>query len=378
MSAIGTKRTSLVAPHMSAFEPKRTSADWSSLFKDIGIRHYNTLFSIRGAYAAEAIYRICRERCGGVTRRCLCTTLSRPSACWSANAAVISGFEPEHCRNAGGVKGRRICRGPKRLVGNPLCRWGNCTPCSPCSRTVALNPDVIFAGSAPALVATHNATKTIPVVMNTFVDPIALGVVKNLAKPGGNVTGIFTAGGTDALTGKRLSLLKQVVPNLSRVGVMIASGDATDAIMLRLLPAATSALGLTYRVFEVGSSTKLDSAFTEAASDGLQGLFISQNPYFFSRRVEVAALAARARLPAIYSFREHVEAGGLMSYGSSLTEAYRQAARLMAKVLKGANPAEIPVEQADRFELVVNNKTARTLGLKISEAFLMNADEVID
>ena len=243
---------------------------------------------------------------------------------------------------------------------------------------VALNPDVIFAGSAPALVATHNATKTIPVIMNTFVDPIALGMVKNLAKPGGNVTGIFTAGGTDALTGKRLSLLKQVVPNLSRVGVMIASGDATDAIMLRLLPAATSALGLTYRVFEVGSSTKLDSAFTEAARDGLQGLFISQNPYFFSRRVEVAAFAARARLPAIYSFREHVEAGGLMSYGSSLTEAYRQAARLMAKVLKGANPAEIPVEQADRFELVVNNKTARTLGLKISEAFLMNADEVID
>jgi putative ABC transport system substrate-binding protein len=159
---------------------------------------------------------------------------------------------------------------------------------------------------------------------------------------------------------------------------MIASGDATDAIMLPLLPAATSALGLSYRVFEVGHSTKLDSAFTEAARDGLQGLFINQNPYFFSRRVEVAALAAHARLPAIYGFREHAEVGGLMSYGSNLAEAYRQAARLMAKVLKGANPAEIPVEQADRFELVVNNKTARMLGLKISEAFLVNADEVIE
>jgi putative ABC transport system substrate-binding protein len=107
-------------------------------------------------------------------------------------------------------------------------------------------------------------------------------------------------------------------------------------------------------------------------------LFINQNPYFFSRRVEVAALAAHARLPAIYGFREHAEVGGLMSYGSNLAEAYRQAARLMAKVLKGANPAEIPVEQADRFELVVNNKTARMLGLKISEAFLVNADEVIE
>ena len=243
---------------------------------------------------------------------------------------------------------------------------------------VALNPDVIFAGSAPALIATANATKTIPVVMNTFVDPIALGVVKDLAKPGGNVTGILTGGGTDALTGKRLSLLKQVVPSLSRVGVMIASGDATDAIMLPVLPAATSALGLTYRVFEVGESTKLDSAFMEAVRDGLQGLFINQNPYFFSRRVEVAALAARARLPAIYGFREHAEVGGLMSYGSNLAEAYRQGARLIAKILKGTNPAEIPVEQADRFELVVNNKTARTLGLKISEAFLVNADEVIE
>jgi putative ABC transport system substrate-binding protein len=243
---------------------------------------------------------------------------------------------------------------------------------------VALNPDVIFTGSAPAIVAIYNATKTIPVVMNTFVDPVALGVVKNLAKPGGNVTGIFAAGGADALTGKRLSLLKQVVPNLSRVGVMTAPGDSTDAIMLRLLPASTSALGLTYRVFEIGNSTKLDNVFTEAARDGLQGLFISQNPYFFTRRVEVATLAARVRLPAIYSFREHVEAGGLMSYGSSLTEAYRQAARLTAKILKGAIPAEIPVEQADRFELVVNNKTARTLGLKISESFLVNADEVIE
>ena len=279
------------------FDPKRTSADWSSLFKDIGIRHYNTLFSIRGAYAAEAIYRICRERCGGVTRRCLCTTLSRPSACWSANTAVISGFEPEHCRNAAGLRDAGFVEGQSvwleiRYADGEIARR------SLAAELVALNPDVIFAGSAPALVATHNATKTIPVVMNTFVDPIALGVVKNLAKPGGNVTGIFTAGGTDALTGKRLSLLNNGAQLVTRRSDDCV-GDATDAIMLRLLPAATSALGLTYRVFEVGSSTKLDSAFTEAASDGLQGLFISQNPYFFSRRVEVAALAARARLPAI-------------------------------------------------------------------------------
>jgi putative ABC transport system substrate-binding protein len=203
-------------------------------------------------------------------------------------------------------------------------------------------------------------------------------LVKSLAKPQSNVTGIFTTGGSDALTGKRLSLLKEVVPSVSRIGVMIAADDATEANVLRQLSSATGSLGLTYRTFEVGTSADLESAFAEAARDGLQALFISQNPFFFSRRVEVAAFAARAQLPVIYGFREHTEVGGLMSYGSSLSQSYRQAGRLVAKILKGAKPADLPFEQADKFELVVNNRTAKTLGLKIPDAFLRYADEVIE
>jgi putative ABC transport system substrate-binding protein len=243
---------------------------------------------------------------------------------------------------------------------------------------VARKPDLIIAGSASGILAAHAATRTIPIVMVTIQDPVALGVVKSIARPGGNVTGIWMFGGADALIGKRIDLLKEVVPALSRIGVLVSSGDPSDEIILKLLPAATRALGVTHKVFDVRTNAELDTAFAQAASDGLQGLFINQNPFFFARRAEVAALAARARLPAIYGFREFAEAGGLMSYGSSLPAAYTQVARLVVKILKGAKPAELPVEQASKFELVVNNKTAKALGLKIPEAFLVRADEVIE
>ena len=243
---------------------------------------------------------------------------------------------------------------------------------------VARKPDLIVAPSTPATLAAHGATQTIPVVMMTLLDPVALGVVKSIARPGGNVTGVLSFGGNDALIGKRIGLLKEVVPTLSRMGVMVASGDPSDEIVLRLLPAATHALGVTTKVFDVRTDAELETAFAQAARDGLQGLFINQNPFFLFRRTEVAALAARARLPAIYGFREHAEAGGLMSYGSSLPGAWRQVARLVDKILKGAKPAELPVEQADKYELVVNNRTAKALGLKIPESFLVRADEVIE
>ena len=243
---------------------------------------------------------------------------------------------------------------------------------------VARKPDLIIAGSASGILAAHGATRTIPIVMVAIPDPVALGVVKSIAQPGGNVTGIWMFGGQDALIGKRIGLLKEVVPTLSRIGVMVASGDPSDEIVLRLLPEATRALGVTYKVFDVRTDAGLDAAFAQAAGDSLQGLFINQNPFFFARRAKVASLAANARLPAIYGFREFAEAGGLISYGSSLPSAYRQVARLVVKILKGAKPAELPVEQAAKFELVVNNRTAKALGLKIPESFLLRADEVIE
>jgi putative ABC transport system substrate-binding protein len=242
----------------------------------------------------------------------------------------------------------------------------------------ALKPDLIVAGSAPSIMAAAGATRTIPVIMVTVPDPVALGVVKSIARPGGNVTGIWMFGGTDALVGKRIGLLKEIVPELSRMGVIVAADDPTKNVVLNLMPAATRALGVTHKVFEVRTTAELEAAIGQASRDNLQALFLNQDPFFMSRRTEVAALAARARLPAIYGYREHVEAGGLMSYGSSLSGAYTQVARLVAKILKGAKPADLPVEQADKFELVVNNKTAKALGLKIPESFLLRADEVIE
>jgi putative ABC transport system substrate-binding protein len=173
-------------------------------------------------------------------------------------------------------------------------------------------------------------------------------------------------------------LLKEIVPGLSRIGVLVSSGDPSDEIALKLLPAAARALGVSIKIFDVRTDAELEAAVAQAASDRVQGLFVNQNPFFFSRRVKVAALAANARLPAIYGYRECAEVGGLLSYGSSLPAAYRQVARLVDRILKGAKPADLPIEQADKFELVVNNKTAKVLGLKISEAFLLRADEVIE
>jgi putative tryptophan/tyrosine transport system substrate-binding protein len=242
---------------------------------------------------------------------------------------------------------------------------------------VALKPAVIIAGSPPGIVAAQRATQTIPLIMFTTQDPVALGLVQSIARPGGNVTGLSMFG-ENALVGKRLELLKEVVPALERVGVMVNPGDPGDVTVLTLLPTAARSLGVTLKNYEARSTSDLDTAVSRALADGMQALFVNQNPFFLNRRAEVAALATRARLPAIYGYREFADAGGMMSYGSSLPAAYRQAARLVDKILKGADPAELPVEQAAKFELVVNLKTAKALGLKIPESFLLRADEVIE
>ena len=193
---------------------------------------------------------------------------------------------------------------------------------------VAHKPDLIIAGSAAGILAAQGATRTIPIVMFSVLDPVALGVVKSIARPAGNVTGIWMFGGDDALVGKRIELLKEIVPALSRIGIMISSGDPSDEIVLRLLPAATRALGVTYKLFDVRTTAELEAAFAQAASEGMQAVFINQNPFMFSRRAEIARLAARARLPAIYGYREHADVGGLISYGSSLVHRFHETGHL--------------------------------------------------
>jgi putative tryptophan/tyrosine transport system substrate-binding protein len=242
---------------------------------------------------------------------------------------------------------------------------------------VALKPAVIRAGSSAALVAAHNATQTIPLVGATLEDPIALGLVKSIPRPDTNVTGTWLAG-DDALVSKRLGLLKDVVPGVSRVAAMVNPGDASDTPLLRLLPATAHALGLELLVIEARAASELPVAFANVAPNGVQALFISSGPLFLSHREEIVAMAARVRLPAIYGWREFPETGGLVSYGPSLPDLYRQSATMIDKILKGASPADLPVEFPTRFELVVNLKTAKALGLKVSEPFLLLADEVIE
>jgi putative ABC transport system substrate-binding protein len=242
---------------------------------------------------------------------------------------------------------------------------------------VNLKPAVIVVGSPAAVREVHKATRTIPIVMNVSADPMALGLAVSMARPGGNVTGSWSEG-DEALIGKRLELLKHASPGISRIGVMVNPDDAGDARPLDALPAAARALGLTVRVLEVRTAAEFEPAFAAAAREGLEGLHVSQTPLFNSRRAEVTALAARARLPAIYGFREFAVAGGLISYATSLPDMYRSFASQVDKILKGANPGDLPIERPTKFELVVNLKTAKTMGLTIPEPFLLLADELIE
>ena len=242
---------------------------------------------------------------------------------------------------------------------------------------VALKPAVIAVGSPAAVLETHKATRTIPIVGVTSDDPTAVGLAASLARPGGNVTG-FWAEGDEALIGKQLDLLKHAVPGISRVGIMINPDDAADARSLKALPAAARALGLAVRVLDVRAAAEFEPAFAAAVRGELQGLHVSQSPLFYANRTQVTAIAARAGLPAVYGFREFAAAGGLISYAANLPDIWRRIAGLVDKILTGASPGDLPIERPTQFDLVVNLKTAKSMGLTIPEPFLLLADEVIE
>ena len=242
---------------------------------------------------------------------------------------------------------------------------------------VALSPAVILGGSKSSFISLRDATRTIPIVMLTADDPVAAGLVNSIAHPGGNVTGNWIFG-ADGLVGKRLDFLKLVVPDLSRVGVLLNPDDPTDVVTAKGMATAASALGLSYQVLEFHEASDFKVVSAQIEHSDLQGLLVGQGPTFNTRRAEIAAMVQRLRLPAVYGFREFVEAGGLMSYGPDLPDVYRQSARLIDKILKGVSPAELPVEIPTRYELIINLKTAKALGLTISDSFQLLADEVIE
>ncbi|HSE91094.1 MAG TPA: ABC transporter substrate-binding protein [Candidatus Binatia bacterium] len=238
-----------------------------------------------------------------------------------------------------------------------------------------LNVDLILATSIPAALAAKNATKTIPVVFLGSGDPVTLGLVDSLARPGGNITGITSI--AEVLAGKRLEILKETLPKLSRVAVFWDPKAPESVQQWKESQQSARELGLQLHSMEIGSADKLESAFhdaTKARSVAVAGTHAS---LFTTNRKRIVDLAAKNRLPAIYSREDFVDSGGLMSYGADRTEPYTRAALMIDKILKGAKPSDLPVEQPTKFELVINLKTAKALGLTIPPIVMMRAERVV-
>jgi len=241
---------------------------------------------------------------------------------------------------------------------------------------VRLRPDVILsAWSTPSALATKKATSTIPIVFAGVGDAVGVGVVASLARPGGNVTGSTFI--TEETIGKQLELLKAVAPRIARVGVVVNPSNPVYGPILRASEAPGRALGLQLRVVNVQGADDFESALRAATQERVTGLVVLRDPVVITNQSRLLTLAAASRLPAMYGMREFVNSGGLMSFGPNLDEMYNRAAHLVDKILKGAKPANLPVEQITKFELVINLKTANALGLTIPPSVLARADEVI-
>jgi putative ABC transport system substrate-binding protein len=226
-----------------------------------------------------------------------------------------------------------------------------------------------------AVQAAKQATKTIPIVMPNASDPVETGLVASLSRPGGNTTGLSLI--SSQLSGKRLELLKEVVPRLSRVAVLSNPTNVGVRVQMGETEVAARALGVRLQSLEVHGSDDFETAFQAATRSRAGALITLDDALLFTHRTRVVKLAAKGRLPAVYGFREFVEAGGLMSYGANVSDMYRRAATYVDKILKGRTAADLPVEQPMKFEFVINLKTAKQIGLEIPQWTLMKADRVI-
>ncbi|HET6367635.1 MAG TPA: ABC transporter substrate-binding protein [Pseudomonadales bacterium] len=240
---------------------------------------------------------------------------------------------------------------------------------------VRLKVDIIVADVTPAIRSAMRGTSTVPIVMAIAADPVGSGLVSSLARPGGNVTGLSLM--LPEISAKRLQLLKEVLPKISRVAVLWHPDIPWHTPMLKAIDSALPPLGLQALPIPVRSPDEFEGAFSTMTKGHVGALFVGDNPVYLIHRDRLLALAAKHRLPTLFGHREFVPAGGLMSYGPSLADLFRRAAGYVDKIRKGAKPADLPVDQADKFELVINLRTAKTLGLTIPPSVLGRADEVI-
>ena len=241
---------------------------------------------------------------------------------------------------------------------------------------VQLKVDVIVAVASAAIGAAQKATTTIPIVMATTGDPVGSGFVKSLARPGGNITGLSNMGGDTGA--KLLDLLLSVVPTLSRVGVLVTPTSTTYRAISESIQGAAQKAGVKTVVAEVSTPQEIENAFSMMARENAGAVIVGAAPFFTLQKQQIAELALKYRLPSMFGNRATVEAGGLMGYGGASTDNYLRSATYVDKILKGAKPGDLPVEQPTQFELVVNLKTAKAIGITIPQSILLRADEVIE
>ena len=278
----------------------------------------------------------------------------------------LDGFR-ERLRELGYVEGRNVAI---------EYRWAGTPDLFPdlAAELVRLKVDVIVAGSFPGARAAKEATSTIPIV-TISADPVGTGLVASLARPGGNVTGFSYM--TPELSGKRLELLKATVPGLTRVAMLWNSANSHEVLAFKELELAARALGVTLQPVEVRAAHQFEAAFSALMQGHANALIVFENVVNIIQRQLIIDFAAKGRLPAMYERREFVDDGGLIAYGPSVPEMYRRAAVYVDRIFKGAKPADLPIEQPTKFELVINLKTAKELGLTIPPAVLARADEII-
>jgi len=272
-------------------------------------------------------------------------------------------------RELGYVEGRNIVI-EGRYYGDSIERLPNFA-----EELVRLKVDVIVVGAPPAPEAARRATSTIPIVLTNHNDPVGSGLVASLARPQGNITGVSLA--TPVLRGKQLQLLKDLVPGLSTVAVLANPSVPSHALDVKELQIAARSLTIRLQVVEARAPNEIAEAFSEARQKQARALVVLGSSMFFANRAQIVELATSNRLPAMYGAREFAELGGLVAYAPNLRDSFRRAAGYVDRILKGAKPGDLPIEQPTTFELVINLKTAKALGLAISQSLLLRADEVI-
>ena len=326
------------------------------------------LLAALGSGGLGAPFIVLAQQPGRIRRVGLLATQSRPSDA-DFPRSVYAAFQ-QGMRELGHIEGRNLAI-EWRFADGDAKRLPELA-----AQLVRMQVDVLVAGGTDAPLALQQATATIPIVMTSASDPVGRGLVKSLARPAGNITGLSIV--TGYLGAKRLEILRAMVPKVSRVAVLVNSANPQSAAGLESVQSGARQLGVTILPVEAQSAPEIEQAFALMRKQGAGALIVLLNPLYQQHRSRIAALAIGHRLPTITADRDFAAAGCLLSYGSSLTESFRRAATYVDRILKGAKPGDLPVEQPVKFDLVINRGTAKTLGLSIPQGLLISAEEVIE